>query len=104
MHMEHIDARAVRERLNLIALALANLEAKIDASQRELLGGAQKAVREIAVLVFGDEREEHGEEPPRSIEADRERIRTDTNPAAPAPPDTPETKSAAAAANSETEA
>lgn len=101
MHMEHIDARAVRERLNLIALALANLEAKIDASQRELLGGAQKAVREIAVLVFGDEREEHGEEPPRSIEADRERIRADTSPAA---PEAPETKSVAAAANSETEA
>ncbi|HZT72179.1 MAG TPA: hypothetical protein VE996_00835 [Terriglobales bacterium] len=98
--MEHIDARAVRERLNLIALALANLEAKLDASQRELLGGAQRAVREIAVLVFGDEQEEHGEAPPPSIQADRERIRAGASSAA---PDTPETKPADDA-NSATEA
>lgn len=73
--MEHIDAKAVRDRLNRVALTLGNLEPQATAAQKKLIADAATAIREIAVLVFGDEREEHGEAMPAAKERDRERIR-----------------------------
>lgn len=73
--MEHIDAKAVRDRLNRVALTLGNLEPQATAAEKKLIADATAAVREIAVLIFGDEREEHGEAPPAGTQRDRERIR-----------------------------
>ncbi|HVA90771.1 MAG TPA: hypothetical protein VNL71_13125 [Chloroflexota bacterium] len=77
--MQHLDAKAIRERLNSISLALAALE---DCSGHPNHAGiahaARQALDEIAVLVTGDERDEHGREPPPGVVSQRSAIRNES--------------------------
>lgn len=75
--MEHVDAKAVRERLHVVVLALASLENTATPGQAEAIAAAQAAVHDIALLVAGDEAEEHGQEPPPRLLRKREEIRQD---------------------------
>ena len=74
--MEHLDARAVRERLNSIMLAITTLdESCATPRMREIAAAARKALLEIAVLVTDDELEEHGKQPDTSLRQARRQIR-----------------------------
>ena len=76
--MEHLDARAVRERLNAIMLAITTLDESC-ASPRghEIAATARQALLEIAVLVTDDELEEHGRPPDRDLRRARGQIRAE---------------------------
>lgn len=73
--MEHVDAKAIRERLNAIVMALTTLESTATAGQLATLASAREAVREIALLVTGDEADEHGQYPPARLRLARAQIR-----------------------------
>jgi hypothetical protein len=74
--MEHLDARAVRERLNSIMLAITTLEASSAGSRvQDIAATARKALLEISVLVTDDELEEHGQTPDRTLRQARQKIR-----------------------------
>lgn len=73
--MEHLDAHAIRERLNTIALALTTLSEDASRHRQELARTARTALEEIAVLVTDDEMEEHGAVPVRPLRQVRSRIR-----------------------------
>lgn len=74
--MEHLDARAIRERLNTIMLALTTLESCSQHPHHHELGEAGRvALQEIAVLVTDDEMEENGTDPPGRLRRRRQRIR-----------------------------
>lgn len=73
--MEHVDAKAIRERLNAIVMAMTTLESTATASQLDALASAREAVREIALLVTGDEADEHGQYPPARLRMARAQIR-----------------------------
>ncbi|MGH9527556.1 MAG: hypothetical protein ACRD2F_12840, partial [Terriglobales bacterium] len=75
--MEHVDAKAIRERLHVVVLALATLESTATPGQAEAIAAAQSAVRDIALLVAGDEAEEHGQQPPSRLVQKRDAIRQD---------------------------
>jgi len=73
--MEHLDARAIRERLNTIALALTTLEHDHGEARPEVAKAAQRALQEIAVLVTDDELEENGAVPAPQLQEARRKIR-----------------------------
>ncbi|HUX66819.1 MAG TPA: hypothetical protein VMV31_04970 [Terriglobales bacterium] len=74
--MEHLDAKAIRERLNTIMLALTTLEHCSQHPRHHELGEAGRvALQEIAVLVTDDELEEHGSEPVGGLRRARQHIR-----------------------------
>lgn len=73
--MEHVDAKAIRERLNGILLALTVLEQTATPGQVEAIANAKAAVGEITLLVSGDEADEHGQYPPERLRMARDNIR-----------------------------
>ncbi|HWG36802.1 MAG TPA: hypothetical protein VN690_03715 [Terriglobales bacterium] len=73
--MEHLDARAIRERLNTIGMALTMLELGNGEARQETAQAAQHALQEIAVLVTDDEMEENGAVPGARLMERRRRIR-----------------------------
>lgn len=75
--MKHLDARAIRERLNQITLALTTLESNPGHAHRVAIAHrAQRALQEIAVLVTDDELEEHGIDPVPAMQRARSQIRS----------------------------
>ncbi len=73
--METPDAKAVRECLHGIALAISSLEMLAsDHAYRKIAEQARRALHEIAVLVNVDEDVEHGHIPPLNLEKERETI------------------------------
>ena len=78
--MEHLDAKAIRERLNTIMLALTTLDNCSQHPRHHQLGEAGRvALQEIAVLVTDDELEEHGSEPAGELRRARRQIRIAEN-------------------------
>ncbi|MGH9416052.1 MAG: hypothetical protein ACRD01_05435 [Terriglobales bacterium] len=75
--MLHLDAKAVRERLNSVMLAISALEqCPPYPEHRAIARAALQALREISVLVTDDELEEHGEQPTGQARAARQQIRS----------------------------
>ncbi len=73
--MDTSDAKAIRECLHEIALAISSLEMlACDSAHRKIADQARRALREIAVLVNVDEDVEHGQLPPLNLEKEREVI------------------------------
>lgn len=73
--MNTSDAKAVRECLHEIALAISSLEMLAgDSAQRKIADQARRALHEVAVLVNVDEDVEHGQLPPVNLEKEREAI------------------------------
>lgn len=74
--MKHLDAKAVRERLNTVMLALSTLErCSSHKNHSGIAATAKNALREIAVLVTDDELEEHQVQPEGELRRMRRRIR-----------------------------
>ena len=77
--MEHLDAKAIRERLNAVMLAITTLEQRSQsAGDAQIVLKAKRALREISVLVTDDELEEHGKMPDGDLRAMRREIRSST--------------------------
>ena len=77
--MKHLDAKAIRERLNHITLAIATLESDPEHVDRLAIAQrARKALHEIALLVTDDETEEHGGQTPPQRQKERNKIRAAT--------------------------
>lgn len=73
--MLHEDAKAIRERLNAVMLAVSTLEQCTQhPAHGEIARAAQEALQEISALVTDDEKVEHGEQPSNRDRAERERI------------------------------
>lgn len=74
--MEHLDAKAIRERLHAINLAISNLEALGRTPHDEQVAAqAHQALRDIVQLVNCDESEQHGVPLSERDQVYRERIR-----------------------------
>lgn len=77
--MKHLDAKAIRERLNAVMLALDTLEhCSAHRKHARIADAAKRALREIAVLVTDDELEEHQATPTGGLRRARHRIRSAT--------------------------
>lgn len=75
--MEHLDAKAIRERLNAVMLAISTLEQRSHLDHdAQIVADAKRALKEIAVLVTDDELEEHGSVPNGEMRTIRRKIRT----------------------------
>ncbi|MGH9535976.1 MAG: hypothetical protein ACRD2E_14090 [Terriglobales bacterium] len=84
--MEHVDAKIIRERLNVVALSIAMLESTAGPAQKAAITAAREALREIALLVTGDELDEHGQFAPPRLCQDREGLRREAESHTPADP------------------
>ncbi|HVB41004.1 MAG TPA: hypothetical protein VNE83_08890 [Terriglobales bacterium] len=77
--MKHLDAKAIRERLHAVTLAIDTLENCSDhPAHLRIAQAADRALQEIALLVTDDEIEEHGQNPTDGMQAKRRDIRTKT--------------------------
>lgn len=77
--MKHLDAKAIRERLHAVALALDTLETCCaHPDHQRIARTASHALQEIALLVTDDEIEEHGATPNGEMREKRREIRTKT--------------------------
>ena len=77
--MEHLDAKAIRERLNAITLAIATLEqCSVHSAHSAIAAAASAALKDIAVLVTNDELVEQGTAPPNRLQQRREQILDET--------------------------
>jgi hypothetical protein len=77
--MKHLDAKAIRERLHAVTLAVDMLETCCEhPNHRQIALAAGRALREIALLVTDDEIEEHGATPQGEMREKRREIRSTT--------------------------
>lgn len=77
--MKHFDAKAIRERLHAVTLAIDTLEnCCVHPSHRRIARAADRALQEIAVLVTEDELEENGGATNGDLQARRRDIRAKT--------------------------
>ncbi|HEY7838465.1 MAG TPA: hypothetical protein VIC54_07690 [Terriglobales bacterium] len=77
--MKHVDAKAIRERLHSVTLAIDTLETCcVHPAHRRIAKTAGRALQEIARLVTDDEIEEHGQAPGAEMQAKRRDIRAKT--------------------------
>ncbi len=73
--MEHVDAKVIRERLNVIALAITTLESNATPAAVNAISSARQALKEVALLVTGDELDEHGQFAPPRLRRERAELR-----------------------------
>ncbi len=73
--MEHVDAKVIRERLNVIALAITTLESSATPAQVNAISSARQALKEVALMVTGDELDEHGQFAPPRLRRERAELR-----------------------------
>lgn len=77
--MKHLDAKAIRERLHAVTLAVDTLEnCCVHPDHHRIAQAADRALQDIALLVTDDEIEEHGAAPSGEMQAKRRDIRTKT--------------------------
>ncbi len=77
--MEHVDAKVIRERLNVIALAITTLESNVTPAQVNAISSARRALKDVALLVTGDELDEHGQFAPPHLRRERAELRREEN-------------------------
>lgn len=77
--MEHVDAKVIRERLNVIAVAFATLESSATPAQVNAISSARQALQDVALLVTGDELDEHGQFAPPRLRQERAELRREEN-------------------------
>lgn len=73
--MEHVDAKVIRERLNVIALAITTLESNATPTQVNAISSARQALKDVALMVTGDELDEHGQFAPPRLRRERAELR-----------------------------
>lgn len=85
--MNHLDAKAIRERLNAISLAITTLEGDNESPRHaQIANAARQSLDDITVLVTDDELEEHASHSPENLPSERRLIREQSKTARFQPP------------------
>ena len=77
--MEHVDAKVIRERLNVIAVAITTLESNATPAHVNAISSARQALKDVALMVTGDELDEHGQFAPPRLRRERDELRREEN-------------------------